>query len=342
MHMPNDDLPTDSSFRPLFPDAVDQGDPYILAPPPEAAAMRYFVYCTGEDPVGGRAFPVYGSPDLRSWQRLGESLEVGAEAAHWAPCVRYVPKLERPYVMLYSRSRGLGREDLAHVGHVLRRADSAAAEGPFIDTGPVEMPEYDFAIDPDVYRAPDGRLMLAFAVDFVADEPYGTGLIEATITEDLRRVTSPPRVLARPRADWHVYDPARTMPWKAIPGVDWTARTVRWHTMEAPVGGIVSPAGARVYLYSGGSFSNFYAVGALIEENGRLRDVTDDSAGFVLRPDPDRGFFAPGHCSWLRDTDGMEYLVFHARFGALSAKRQMCLARLQWDGNGLPVGMPVT
>jgi hypothetical protein len=341
MFMPHDDLPADNHFQPLFPDTVDQGDPYILALPPDARGpLRYLVYCTGEDPTNGRTFPVYGSPDLRSWQRLGESLEVGANAAHWAPCVRYVPGLERPYVMLYSRSRGLG--DLTHVGHALWRAESASAEGPLSDTGPLEMPEYDFAIDPDVYRAPDGRLMLAFAVDFVADEPYGTGLVEATISEDLRRVTSPPRTLARPRSAWHVYDPARTMPWKEIPGVDWTARSVRWHTMEAPVGGLRSPAGQRVYLYSGGSFSNFYAVGALVEEDGLLRDVTNDEAGFVLRPDPDRGFFAPGHCSWLRTGDGAEYLVFHARFGALSAKRQMCLARLEWDETGLPVGVPVS
>jgi hypothetical protein len=333
--------PARQEYRPLYPEAFDQGDPYALVLPIEVSApFRYYAYCTGEDPIDGHAFPVYGSRDLADWERLGDSLVVEEDAAHWAPCVRYVSELERPYVMLYSRAVGL--DDLAHVGHALRRADSAFPEGPFHDTGPVDMPAYDFAIDPDVYWTPNGELKLAFAVDFIEDEPFGTGLVEASIAPDLRKVTSVPRLLARPRSAWHVYDPARTMPWKSITGVDWATQTVRWHTMEAPVGGLVSPTGQQVYLYSGGSFSNFYAVGALIEESGQLRDVTHGTTGFVLQPDPERVFFAPGHCSWLRALDGTDYLLFHARFGALTAKRQMALARLRWDANGLPHGLPVS
>jgi GH43 family beta-xylosidase len=112
--------------------------------------------------------------------------------------------------------------------------------------------------------------------------------------------------------------------------------------MEAPVGGLVSPTGRSVYLYSGGSFSDFYAVGTLVEDDGQLWDVTHGTTGFVLHPDPERGFFAPGHCSWLRAVDGTDYLLFHARFGALTAKRQMALARLLWDENGLPYAAPVS
>jgi hypothetical protein len=333
--MPSEHSQSRVSYQPLYPETFDQGDPYALALPPRVSApFRYYVYTTGEEPVAGRAFPVYGSQDLITWQRLSDSLVVEQDAAHWAPCVRYIPDLERPYVMLYSRSHGLGEK--AHVGHMLRRADSQSPEGPFMDTGPVRMPEYDFAIDPDVYRSPTGQLKLAFAVDFTEDEPYGTGLVEASISEDLTTLTDAPRVLARPRAGWHVYDPERTMPWKQIPGVDWTTDTVRWHTMEAPVGGLVSPDGRRIFLYSGGSFSNFYAIGALVEVEGQVHDLSADGTGFVLAPMPEHGFYAPGHCSWLQTDDGADCLVFHARFGSLSSKRQMCLARLTWDASGLP------
>ena len=329
-----------TQFRPLFPEALDQGDPFVLALPPETGdEHRYVIYTTGEEPVGGRAFPVYGSPDLVTWERLGESLITATDAAHWAPCVRYTPELPRPYVMLYSRSRGPGEE--AHVGHVLWRADSLSPVGPFTDTGPLAMPEYDFAIDPDVYRGADGALLVAFAVDFVVDEPYGTGLVEAAISDDLRSLMSPVRPLARPVADWHVYEPARVMPWKQIPGIDWDHQTVRWHTMEAPVGGLVSPAGNRVYLYSGGCFWNFYAIGALIETDGQLDDVSRNDTALVLAPDPEAGFFAPGHCSLLPDVDGTDYVVFHARFGSVTAKRQMCLARLAWDAAGHPRAVPL-
>jgi len=325
---------------PLFPEDYDQGDPYILAPPPEAgAAWRYYVYTTGEDSESGRAFPVYASNDLRSWRRLDDALRAGSEGSHWAPCVTYLPELKRPYVMLYSRA--IGRGEMGHVGHVIRRADSDRPEGPFVDSGHELTAGLDFAIDPDVYRLPGGSLKLAFAMDFVADEPYGTGIVEADVSDDLTALRFTPRLLARPTHDWHVYDAARVMPWKTIPGVDWARQTVRWNTVEAPLGGLVSPGGRPVYLYSGGCFFGFYAVGALIDDGERLRDVTDGERNFVVQPDPARGFFAPGHCSYLRGANGEEYLMLHARFGAPEAKRQMCLAALRWTADDLPVAVPV-
>jgi len=333
--------PSSPQYRPLLPEARDQGDPFALVPPPEAGArFRHYAYTTGDEPAAGMAFPVYGSDDLVAWYALGESLRVGAPTAHWAPCVVYRPDLDpaRPYLMLYSRAVGVGEQ--AHVGHAIRRAAAAQPEGPFADTGHVLTPDLDFAIDPDVYRAPDGRLKLAFAMDFVADEPYGTGIVEADLAEDLTRIIGGPRVLARPRHPWHVYEAARAMPWKAIPGVDWSdpATRVRWHTVEAPVGGLRSPDGAPVYLYSGGCFWGFYAVGALVERaDGALEDVTDGERNFVIRPDPDRGFYGPGHCSLLRAADGKDFLLLHARFGAPDAPRQMCLAPLEWTAEGLPV-----
>lgn len=328
-------------YAPLFPEESDQGDPFILSIPDGVEArFRFYVYTTGENPATGRAFPAYGSDDLIAWRRLGEALEADTGRAHWAPCVRFVPGLELPYVMLYSRAVGAGAQ--GHVGHRIRRAHSRLPDGPFIDSGEELTPDLDFAIDPDVYRLADGTLKVAFAMDFVDDEPYGTGIVEADIDEALTGLTGAPRLLARPRADWHVFEPSRVMPWKAIPGVDWERQTVRWSTVEAPVGGLVSPAGIPVYLYSGGCFYAFYAVGALIgDDEGRLVDVTDGVANFVIRPQPERGFFAPGHGSWLRLDDGSEYLMLHARFGSPRAKRQMCLVPLGWNDQDLPYTAPL-
>lgn len=324
-------------LRPLHPAEVDQGDPYILAVPEAGdARYRFYVYSTGEEPTEGTAFPVYASNDLVTWDRLDDALRVGQISAHWAPCVRYLPGLEYPYVMLYSRAVGLGEQ--AHIGHVIRRAHALHPEGPFVDSGHTLTSDLDFAIDPDVYRLPDGSLKIAFATDFVDEKPYGTGIVEAGINEDLTQLTTRFRVLARPRYDWQVYDPARVMPWKQIPGVDWQTDTVRWSTIEAPVGGLVSPDGRHVYLYSGGCYFAFYAVGALVEDDsGQLIDVSNGVRDFVIRPHPDRGFYAPGHCSWLNFGEGKEYLLLHARFGSPDAKRQMCLAKLRWTEDGLPV-----
>lgn len=335
--MPAPPPPSDVCYRPLLPEDRDQGDPFIFTPPPEGGAtFRYYVYTTGEDPVDGMAFPVYGTDDLVNWRPLGESLRTGRASSHWAPCVHYVAGLDAPYVMLYSRAVGVGEE--GHVGHAIRRAVSTTPEGPFVDSGHVLTPDLDFAIDPDVYRLPDGSLHVTFAMDFVEDEPFGTGIVEAGISDDLTRLASPPRVLARPRHDWHLYDASRVMPWKTIPGVDWATDRVRWHTVEAPVGGLISPEGRPVYLYSGGCFFGFYAVGALVADaDGVLHDVTDGVTNFVIGPRPEIGFYAPGHCSLLRDASDAGYLMLHARFGSPTAKRQMCLAPLAWDGER-PVG----
>jgi GH43 family beta-xylosidase len=340
-------------FRPLFPERRDQGDPYVMrAPDGEGTRFRFYVYVTGLDAPAGRAFPAYGSDDLARWVPLGGVLAADVTRDHWAPCVRFVPGLARPWVMLYSR--GLGLEEQAHIGHALRRADAVSPEGPFADSGHVLTAGLDFAIDPDVYRLRDGRQYLAFATDFVHDPPLGTGIVEAPVTEDLTALLEPPRVLARAQYGWQVYDPARRLPWMEIPGVDWDTDTVVWHTVEAPVGGLVSPHGQDVYLYSGGCFFAYYAIGALVREAGapgdqgeRLVDVTRDGATAVLQPQPERGLYGPGHCSLLRGADagdGIDRIVFHARFGAPDAPRQMALARLEWtkDGDGLLAGQPET
>src|SRR5688500_6683427 len=141
------------SYRPLHPEPADQGDPYLLAVPEGVpAAHRYYVYVTRDETSDGRggrpspgAFPVYASDDLATWTAMGPSLrEDATRRAHWAPCVWHVPGLDRPYVMLYSRSVGIGEE--AHVGHAIRRADAERPEGPFVDSGHVLTPDTDFAI----------------------------------------------------------------------------------------------------------------------------------------------------------------------------------------------------
>lgn len=337
-------VPGPVSYRPLYPQAADQGDPYLLAVPDGvAAAFRYYVYVTRDETSDGRggtaspgAFPVFASDDLATWTRLGPALDGDATRyAFWAPCVRYVPGLPRPYVMLYSHGAGLGEQ--AHIGHQIRRADAEQPEGPFTDTGHVLTPDADFAIDADVYPAPDGTLRMAYAADFTDAEPYGTGIVEVEVSDDLTRVLSAPTVLARPSEEWHLFDAARRMPWKAIAGVDWRTATVRWSTVEAPVGGLINPHGRRVYLYSGGCYFGFYAVGALVEdEHGRLVNVTRGDRGWVLRSMPEHGIHAPGHCAWFRTADGRDWIITHARFGAPDAPRNATIVELLWDEDGLP------
>jgi hypothetical protein len=328
-------VPPEAYYRPLCPEARDQGDPYVLHLPPSAGArFRFYTYVTGVNSASGKAFRAYGSDDLVHWRALGETLEADGSRDHWAPCVQYLPHLPRPYVMLYSRAIGLGPE--GHIGHTIRRADSTAPEGPFTDSGHILTPDDAFAIDPDVYRRPDGSLYLGYATDFILQEPLGTGLVEAKIDEDLTALLERATPLARASYSWQVYDAKRRLPWMEIPGINWETDTVVWHTVEGLVGGLRAPQGDEVYLYSGGNFSGFYAIGALVRhQDGRIVDVAEDEDRFVLRPRPERAFFGPGHCSLVRGA-GAAYIMFHARYGAPDAPRQMGLAPLSWTEAGIP------
>lgn len=310
---------------------VDQGDPFLVEVPADQRSQqpfRFYVY------VSGTGFPVYGSNSLldpAGWQRVGDSYPgIGVDRWCWAPCVRYVPGLERPWVMLYSRAKGAGETE-GHQEHRLRRADSTSPAGPFADSGEVLTPDLDFAIDPDVHRSADGSHWLYFAVDFVTDEPYGTGIVRARISPDLRRLESEPSVIARPQAEWQLYDANRSMPWKHIPGVRWDrSETVRWSTIEGPAA-ITAPHGREVVLYSGGNFADFYGIGVAAQDPAGQQwlDLSPSPEDSLLGPDPAAGLFGPGHCSVIT-SDGVAYLCYHFR-NAPSAARQFAVVPLRWD-----------
>ena len=334
MHRIGITLSSDMFYRPLAPTPRDQGDPFLVeAPPGAGTAFRFYIYTTDAEPTGANVLPVYGTDDLRRVEQLGEVLDGETTQSHWAPMVRYVPGLARPWVMISSHGRGLGEQ--AHVGHTLLRADATAPEGPFRYSGHDLTPDADFAIDADVYRS-DGRLKLAYATDFVDSEPLGTGIVEVDISEDLTTVLSEPRVLTRPGAAWEQYETDRVMPWKEIPGVDWErGDTVDWGCDEAPVGGLTTRHGEEVVLYSGGNFADYYAVGALVRRGGRIVDVTNEEGHFVLQPQPDDGLFSIGHPS-LVDLGDEKALLTHIRFGSPDAPRQMALVPLRESEQGYP------
>jgi hypothetical protein len=315
----------------LCPEAtVDQGDPFLLEVPAAERSLRrfrFYVYVTDA------GFPVYGADDLldpSGWRRVGDSYPgIGIEPWCWAPCVRYVAGLARPWVMLYSRADGAGDPE-GHQGHTILRADSISPEGPFADSGEVLTAGLDFAIDPDVHTRTDGSNWLLFATDFVDDEPYGTGLAHARISPDLRGLLSEPSVIARPSAPWQVFDSRRSMPWKTIPGIDWgRGDTVAWSTIEGPAA-TTSPGGREIVLYSGGNFTDFYGVGVIAQdEAGGWTDLSRSPAEAVLSPQPQAGLFGPGHCSVL-SSEGQTYMCFHFRAEA-AALRQFAVVPLDWD-----------
>jgi hypothetical protein len=331
-------------YRSLIEDHYDQGDPNIVEiPEPHRRkfAFRYYAFITDDSDYGRHqhpfnTFPCYGSNDLFSWEFLEVALSTTDDATRWAPCVNYIPELERPFVMLYSKAKGKGEH--SHVQHKIRRADSLLPEGPFVDSGEVLTDDFDFAIDPQIFLSADGRQRMAFATDFVSGHPIGTGLAHLGISKDLRKIDKDLVVIARASADWQMYDEKRVMQWKEIPGVDWErGDTVRWHCLEGPVAGIVGPTGRRFVFYSAGNYSSFYAIG-IIEElpDGTYVDLSSGPESCLLAPDPDKSFYSVGRVGVVKDPSGQMYASYHARFGSPDAPRRLGLAPLYWNYDGLP------
>ncbi len=333
-------LGIDDFYKPIIPhpgpDVADQGDPYLLTVPRSSdSRFPYYLYHTDVSHEGDR-IAVYGSDDLRQFEYLGKALQADAPMSeHWAPCVVYDASTGR-YTMFYSRSRP--DQSNADIGQRLRRAVADRPEGPFIDQGEIPLDlETDFAIDADVYqrhvRHSDGPAhFLAYVVEFWNEPRVGVGIVEVELSPDLARPVSAPRVLVKPSLDVQMYERDRSMPWQ-IGKRDWAGgETVDWHCIEAPIGGLVSPAGRPYYLNSYGSYKDeSYAVGAIREEaDGSLTDLAVHGHA-VLRSGMLPGITSAGHPSLVTPN----LLVSHGRFSP-DGERQAFFVPLLWDDDDRP------
>jgi hypothetical protein len=322
-------------YKPVISDPApgvpDQGDPYLLkVPDPSVTAYPYYLLHTDGSHEGDR-IPVYGSSDLRRFDYLGKALPTDvAMSEHWAPCVVFCPSTGL-YSMFYSRSRP-GQPD-PDVGQVLRRAVAERPEGPYEDQGefPLEL-DSDFAIDAEVHERRPGEFHLAYVVEFWHEERPGVGVVEVQLSPDFSRPVSPPRVVVKPSRDVQMYERNRSMPWRE--GMrDWAAgETVDWHCIEAPIGGLVSPAGRRCYLTSFGSYKDdTYAVGAVREEpDGSWTDLAAEGHA-VLRSGTLPGIVSAGHPSLVTPN----LLISHGRFSP-QGERQAFYVPLLWDDEDRP------
>jgi hypothetical protein len=326
-------------YMPIAPDVpLDQGDPYAVTVPDEIQKAhpelyKYYIFTTTDTPRNGKSTPCYGTNDFLNVEFLGHVLNGALDVAYWAPCVRYVAGLEYPWVMLISQSIGSGER--SHVGHAIHRAHSKLPHGPYEYSGHIISPsDSDFAIDPDVYIGSDGQLRLAWATDFVINEPIGTGIVEALINHDLTVLISSPTELVRAKQPSQMYERNRHMPWKQIPGIDWDKgdTVAEWYTVEGPVW-LEASDYRPALLYSTGNFNNeTYQVWALMEnEDGVLEDISNTRGHVVLRSQPESNRYSMGHPSVIDE----HHLITHMRIGA-DGPRQMAVVPLRRTSEGFP------
>jgi beta-xylosidase len=290
-------------------------DPFVLA-----VDGGYVAYGTGEL-VDGRAFAVLRSPDLVHWTRVGGALEPLAEdwaTDYWAPEVAVA---DGTYHLYYSVGTG-------ERGHRLRVATASDPEGPFADCGVVLTPGERFAIDPHPFRDADGSWYLFYAHDVLDGERVGTTIAVDRLVS-MTELAGEPRTLLRASDDWQLYRRGRQM----------YGRTYDWHTLEGPF--VVAREGRYHLLYSGGAWEEpSYGVSYAVADHplGPYREPVTGPA--ILRTLPDR-VLGPGHNSVVRDSDGDDWLVYHA-WDRARTQRQMWIDRLRWGPDGPGRSGPTT
>ncbi|MCC7448942.1 MAG: glycoside hydrolase family 43 protein [Anaerolineae bacterium] len=285
-------------------------DPFVLY-----HEGHYYAYGTAAPLPDGTIFPVLQSPDLVHWQLRGGALIPPGGDDFWAPEAAY----HNGTFYLYYSAHGINGKD-----HQLRVATSPNPLGPFHDAGHVLVPNEPFTIDAHPFRDVDGQWYLFYSQDFLTlDEDYrvGTGIVVDRLL-DMQTLAGQPRVVARPHADWHLFQAQRTM----------YGNVYDWHTIE----------GAAVRVHND-KYYCFYSGGAWERENyGIAYVIADQPLGPYRRPEgvtlplmrsvPGQ-VIGPGHNSFTSTPDGkQEVVVYHAWDTAMTA-RLMRVDRLHWDGD---------
>jgi beta-xylosidase len=165
---------------------------------------RYYAYGTAPGAPDDKQFPVLQSTDLMHWEAKGWALIPPGGDEFWAPEVAY----HDGAFYLYYSAHGIQGND-----HQLRVAASPHPLGPFEDGGRVLVPDQPFSIDPHPFQDIDGQWYLFYAQDFLTlDDSYrvGTGIVVDRLV-DMTALAGEPRMVARPDADWQLFQSEREM-----------------------------------------------------------------------------------------------------------------------------------
>jgi len=198
--------------------------------------------------------------------------------------------------------------------------------------GGLLLPEVGFSIDANPFKDPKtGKLFLFFAMDYEADEPFGTGLAVVQLADDLLSATTAPKPVVRAQADWQIYERNRNYKGRVWP---------KWSCVEGP--SVVFHDEKYYCFYSGGAwYGDSYGVGFAVADHplGPWRDDFGAHGAFVLKGIADH-IIGPGHNSCVMGPGGKtQYVVYHAWDVAKTARR-MCIDPIVWTRLGPKVDGP--
>lgn len=235
----------------------------------------------------------------------------------WAPELHFI---NNRWYIYYTASDGV---DENHRLYVLESRNLDPL-GPYSFKARIYDPAHDgWAIDPSVFRTPDGRLYLLW----VAHVPgNGNGIRIAPLSNPWT-VAGRSTVIAQANYDWE---------------------QVRYPINEGPV--VLQRAGRLFLVYSASDTGTpDYALGLLTHVGG---DVTEPRS-WKKSPTPvfsrysgrDGAVYGPGHNGFFKSPDGREdWIIYHGKetseytYGGRSARAQ----RFEWRADGTPnFGRPI-
>jgi GH43 family beta-xylosidase len=299
--------------NPVWPEYF--ADPFVMK-----CGEMYYAYGTGASPLeaDGRAFPVLKSSNLVNWQYVGGALEPAPRTvAFWAP---EVVEHEGKFYMYYSGSTTPSDES-----HRIRVAVADAPTGPFVDSGKPVLPDEGFTIDPNPFLDPrTNEWYLFFAVDYLNDKPYGTG-VGVVKMKDMFSTATKPRIVNRASQDWHIYERQRD-----YKGKIWDA----WYTVEGPF--VVFHDNRYWCFYSGGRWNTEnYGVGFAVADDplGPWKDDLAEHGPVVLQGVAGR-IIGPGHNSVAIAPDGKSKVIVYHAWDRDLTKRRMFIDPLSWTDQG--------
>jgi GH43 family beta-xylosidase len=290
-------------------------DPFVLKTNGE-----YWAYGTGPG-IDGREFPVLHSKDLVHWESAGAALVPPDDirgGVFWAP---EVAEKYGQYYIFYS-----GAPQGSDANQRLRVATSKHPAGPFVDSGKQLMPDSGFTIDANPFRDPkDGKWYLYFAMDYVEQEPMGTGLAVVPLSDDLLSVTGSVQMVVRATSDWQIYERNRDYKGKVWP---------KWFCVEGPA--VVYHEGKYYCFYSGGAWhTENYGLGFAVADHplGPWKDEFAVRGPTVLTGVPNH-VIGPGHNSIVMGPDNKTHFVVYHAWDTQRVARRMCIDPLIWTKDG--------
>ncbi len=263
-------------------------DPFVLRD-----GKSYYAYATNTrrgEPL--RHIQVARSPDLVTWQLLGDALPVPGAwsgADWWAP---EVTKTSAGYVMYYSGKASNILNPNATNAECISFAIASSPEGPFVDRSRkpfVCQPNLGGSIDPSPFSDRDGKRYLIWKNDGNCCKLPTRFWIQQLTTDGTRLVGSPKDMGVLNDAQWEMSG---------------------YNLIEAPT--LVLHEGTYYLFFSGGAYdSEFYATGYATSKTvtGPYRDAPENP---ILKTREASRAAGPGHQSVVRGPHGGLWMAYHA------------------------------